>query len=144
VNSDEHRALMAAFSEILTTGAYERLREFYTPDVVVEFPQSGERFRGPDGIIGQFQGYPGHINDTQMSDVIGGTAYALTPMYTVVAVEGSGDNGTAIYRTRYPDGSMWWVINLYELRDRRVAKVRTFFAPDFEAPGWREPFWDKG
>jgi hypothetical protein len=143
MNNEEHRALMAAFSDALTSGQYEQLRDFYDPDVIAEFPQSGERFRGPEGLIGQFQSYPGHLNDTRMSDVIGGTSYALTPMYTVVAVEGSGDSGTAIYRTRYPDGSMWWVINLYELRNGRVAKLRTFFAQDFEAPAWREPFWDK-
>jgi hypothetical protein len=79
-----------------------------------------------------------------MSEVIGGSTYALTPMYTVVAVEGSGDRGVGTFRTRYPDGSYWWVITIYELVDGRIAKARAFFAPEFEAPDWRAPFRDGG
>ena len=74
---------------------------------------------------------------------IGGDTYALTPMYTVVAVDGSGDRGTALFRTRYPDGTLWWVINVYELDGGRIARTRVFFAPEFEAPEWRAPYWDK-
>jgi hypothetical protein len=31
-------------------------------------------------------------------------------------------------------------VNLYELRDGRMARSTTFFAPAFEAPEWRKPF----
>jgi hypothetical protein len=145
VNENEHRALQARFGEIIQSRDYGRLDEVYTPDVIVEFPQSGERFRGIESVRGQFANYPGLDEaHTEMADVIGGTAYALTTMYTVVAVEGSGDRGTALFRTRYPDGTYWWLIHLYELEGGRIARVRTLFAPEFEAPAWREPFWDKG
>jgi hypothetical protein len=145
VNVAEHRALWALLAELLTRQEYDRLDEVYAADVVAEFPQSGERFRGLDSLRGQFAHYPGTAGlQTEMADVIGGSSYALTPMYTVIDVEGSGDRGTAIFRTRYPDGSYWWVINVYELEAAKIRRLRVFFAPEFEPPAWREPYWDKG
>lgn len=145
MNEAEHRALMAHLADILVRQEYDLLDEVYAADVVAEFPQSGERFRGIESLRGQFKDYPAiEPMTTQVSDVIGGTTYALTPMYTVIAVEGSGDRGTSIFRTRYPDGSYWWVVNVYEIAGGRLSRVRTFFAQEFEAPAWREPYWDKG
>ena len=143
MNEAEHRALTTLLTDILGREEYDRLGEVYTPHVVAEFPQSGERFRGIENLRGQFENYPGSVAiETHVADVIGGTAYALTPLYTVVTVEGSGDRGTSIVRTRYPDGSFWWIVSVYELESGRIARIRMFFAPEFEAPAWREPFWD--
>jgi len=58
-------------------------------------------------------------------------------MFTVMKVEGSGTVGTATFMTRYPDGSTWWVVTMYELRGEQIARSTTFFAPLFEAPEWR-------
>jgi len=103
---------------------------------------SGERFRGVDSMRDQFRNYPSlERGTTEFADVIGGEAYALTPMYTVVTVEGSGDRGTALFRATYPDGSRWWVINLYELEAGLISRTRVFFAPEFEAPEWRSRYW---
>ena len=143
MNNDQHRELMAKLSEALTQQRWDLLEQVYTPDVTTEYPQSGERFRGVANLRGQFENYPGEAGlEAEMSDVIGGSTFALTPMYTVVAVEGSGDRGTGIFRTRYPDGTYWWVITIYEIVDGRIAKARLFFAPEFEPPEWRAPFWD--
>lgn len=116
--------------------------DFFTPDVVLEFPQSGERFRGLENVISQFANYPGlDADSTEVEEVIGERqAFALTPSYTLVAVEGTGDRGTSLVRVRYPDTSLWYAIGMYELRDGRIARMRTFFAPFFEAPDWRAPF----
>jgi hypothetical protein len=35
---------------------------------------------------------------------------------------------------------MWWALNLYVLREGRIVRSRSFFAPDFDAPDWRAPF----
>ena len=61
----------------------------------------------------------------------------MTLMYTVVAVEGSGNRGTAIFRTRYPDDSRWWTVPLYEADGDHISHSQVFFAPEFEAPEWR-------
>jgi len=102
---------------------------------------ASERFRGLANIRAQFENYPDlGPGSSQLQEVIGGTTYALTPTYTVIGIQGTGDRGTAIIRVQYPDGSWWWVVNVYELRDGRIARFRAFFAPDFDAPDWRAPF----
>jgi ketosteroid isomerase-like protein len=137
----DHQRLLREFGEAINRQELDRLADIFHADAVLEYPQSGERFRGLDNIRAQFENYPElEPGGSELQEVIGGTTYVLTPSYTVVGVEGSGDRGIAIIRVQYPDKSLWSVINLYELRDGRIARSRAFFAPDFEAPDWRAPF----
>lgn len=137
----DHRAILAGFTDVLRTHDWNRLGDYMNEDVVWDYPQSGERFRGLANIRAQFENYPGlEPGTTQLEEVIGGTTYALTMTYMLVAVDGSGERGTAVNRVRYPDGSRWWAVNLYRLRDGKIAHTRTFFAPEFEPPDWRAPF----
>lgn len=139
----DHRQLFSNWADVIRRHDWDSLALYLHPDAVIEYPQSGERFRGVENIRGQFENYPGlEPGTTQLEEVIGGATYALTPSYTVIAVEGSGDRGTAVLRARYPDGSMWWVVNLYELRDGLIGRSRNFFAPVFEPPDWRAPYRD--
>jgi ketosteroid isomerase-like protein len=141
VTEPDHRQILGGFSDMVRTHDWDRMGEYITEDALWEYPQSGEHFRGLPNIRGQFENYPGMEPGTsELQEVIGGTVYALTPNYTLVAVDGSGDSGTAIVRVRYPDGSRWWAVNLYRLRDGKIAHSRTFFAPEFEPPEWRAPF----
>lgn len=132
---------MAVLSNVISTHDWDRLGEAVHEDAIFEYPQSGERFRGLANIRAQFQNYPNMGPGTShLAEVIGDDTYALTPSYTVIHVEGTGQKGTAVIRVRYPDGSLWWAINLYEVRDERMIRSRTYFAPDFEAPDWRAPY----
>jgi hypothetical protein len=143
MTSSEHERTMATMAEIVTNQEWDRLPEFLHPDAVWEYPQSGEVFRGLANIRGQLEDYPDMEPGTsKLAEVIGDDAYALTPSYTLIRAEGSGLKGTSVIRVRYPDGSEWWVINLYELRDGRISRLRAYFAPDFEAPDWRGPYRD--
>ena len=136
-----HEQLFTGWANTLARQDWDAMGDYLHPDAVFEFPQSGERFVGIANIRGQFENYPGlEPGTTTLEDVIGGTTYALTPSYTVIAVDGTGDRGAAVLRVQYPDGSMWWAVNLYELRDRLIARSRTYFAPDFDPPDWRAPF----
>jgi len=141
VTDVDHRQLLSEFARVVNDHDWPRLADYLHPDAVVEYPQSGERFRGVANIRAQFENYPGlEPGSTELDEVIGGTVYALTPTYTVITVDGSGSRGTAVIRVRYPDGSRWWALNLYEIRDGLLGRQRTFFAPEFEAPDWRAPF----
>ena len=136
-----HREILGGFAEIMRTHDWDRLGDYLTEDIVWEYPQSGERFRGISNIRAQFENYPDlKPGTTLLEEVITNTTYALTPTYTLVMVDGGGDRGTALKRVRYPDGSRWWAVNIYELRDGKVAHSRSFFAPEFEPPDWRAPF----
>lgn len=138
-----HERLLTGWADALARHDWDALATFVQPDLIIEYPQSGERFVGFPNIRAQFENYPGlEPGTTQLEEVIGGTTYALTPSYTVIAVDGTGDRGTAVLRVRYPDASMWWAVNLYELRDGLIARSRTYFAPDFDPPEWRAPYRD--
>ena len=141
MTTSEHERVMATMSEIITDHSWDRLAEVIHADAVFEYPQSGEVFRGLANIRAQFENYPDLDPGTsQLAEVIGDDAYALTPSYTLIRVEGSGLRATAVIRVRYPDGSHWWAVNLCELRDGRIGRSRTYFAPDFDAPEWRAPY----
>ena len=136
----EHERVMGGLGSVITSQEWDRLGDVVDPDAVFEYPQSGERFRGIENIRATFENYPGQGPGTsRLAEIIGGTTYALTPTYTVIGIDGSGDRGTAVIRIQYPDGSWWWGVNLYE-RDGRIKRSRTFFAPDFEAPDWRSQY----
>ena len=136
-----HERLMGRMADVISNHQWDRLGEVFHPDASFEIPQSREVFRGLANIRGQFENYPDlEPGSSRVDDVVGGTTYALTPTYTVVAVKGSGNNVTAVVRVRYPDGSWWYAVNLVELRDELVSRVRAYFAPDFPAPDWRAPY----
>lgn len=141
--SVDHRALIERLADIMRRNDWDALSGVFTSDAVLEFPQSGEVFRGVLNIRGQYEHYPGGLAEGRITatDLVPSEpAYAMTPMYTVVAVEGSGNRGTAIFRTRYPDDSRWWTVTLYEADGDRISRSQVFFAPEFIAPEWRAPF----
>jgi hypothetical protein len=140
----DHRQLVRSLTDVLARQDWQRLSEFVADDAVFEFPQSGETFDGLANIRGQFENYPGMeeaaAQDLEITDIVGGMEYGLTPTYTLVEIEGSGTRGTFIARVRYPDGSRWWAVNLYELRDNLIVRCRLFFSPELDPPDWRAPF----
>jgi hypothetical protein len=142
----DHRAMVDALAALMNDNEWDVLERIHAPDAVMEYPQSGEVFRGTANIRATFEQYPqglpeGGIETASVSPEE--PAYAVTPMYTVVAVEGSGSRGTATFRGRYPDGSIWWVIVLYETDGERITRTRCFFAPEFPPPEWRAPYRDR-
>jgi ketosteroid isomerase-like protein len=132
---------MAVMAAAVTRHEWDHLADAFHEDALLEYPQSGEVFRGIANIRAQYENYPDlEPGTSNLAEVIGDDAYAMTPSYTVIRVEGSGNRGTAVIRVRYPDGSWWWVINLFEVRDGRMTRCRAYFAPDFPAPDWRVPY----
>ena len=115
-----------------------------TEDYVEEYPQSGEIIRGLANAVAVRRNYPGGCAeqgvDTESGRVAGSEAWVMTPRFTLVRAEGSGNAGTVTWRVRYPDGTTWWIVALYELRGDLVARATMFFAPVFDAPEWRAPY----
>ena len=138
----DHRALIDRFTGALSRSDYAALSEAFSPDAIMEFPQSGEVFEGFLNIQGQFADYPsmpeGHLSAV---DVVGEPPrYALSPSYTLISVDGSGTRGTATFRARYPDQSMWWVVVVYDTDGERMSHAKLYFAPDFKPADWRAKY----
>ena len=141
----DHQALSERYARALASGDYRVIDEVFTEDFVDEYPQSGEVIRGRDNLRAMMEHRPGRSSDTgpDLASVrarAGDEHRVIAPLFTVVRVQGRGDAGTTTLRARYPDGSWWWIVVVYELRDGRIARSTSFFAPQFEAPEWRAPF----
>lgn len=112
------------------------LEEILHPDVVVEYPQSGERMRGFEPFRAMLRGYPGGLERDsveQVGVVEGDERWAISPGYTVVPLT-QPDRYTTLVRLAYPDGSWWHAVTFVELKDGKVHRLESYFAPEMPAP----------
>lgn len=144
--AEESRALFERWVRAIGEQDFEALEAMAHPDMITDYPQSGERFRGFAAMRAQLERYRGGVPPGSRSEmprtakVIGGEErWAITPGYTVLPLAGP-ERYTTIARAKYPDGSLWWVVSIVELKDGKIYRSETYFAPDFEAPEWRKGF----
>lgn len=109
------------------------------PDFEDLYPQSGERTRGFANLRAIIEHYPGGGYEGQGAEKIVGTEdrWVLTPAFTVLRIEGTGDTFTGVSRGRYPDGTDWHIVTIGQVRDGRLWRAETYFAPAFAPPAWR-------
>jgi ketosteroid isomerase-like protein len=129
--------------EIINNREFDKLGEVFADDVVTRWPQTGERVRGLANARKIYESYPGG-SDTPVREIsfVGGDedSYLLTPMFTMVRAEGEGATATSTVRTRYPDGTDWYVVTIAKTREGKIVEATQFFAPVLEAPEWRAPW----
>ena len=147
--SIEHQALFEHVIDIMNRRDWDALGDVYHDDYVEEYPQSGEVIRGLANTRAVRESYPGGFVDQGIEDrnprVIGSAPeWVRTPAFTVVRVAGTGDTATATFRSRYPDGSTWWIVVIFEVRGDKIARGTMFFAPLFDPPDWRAPYREGG
>jgi SnoaL-like domain len=143
-----HEVVLGRLAKALNDRDYDDFEEVLTPDYFEEYPQSGEVIRGRKNVRAVREYYPGGFSEESVQldfarTVPAETRWLRTPVFTFVRAEGTGNSGTATFKARYPDGSIWWVVSLYELRGDQLARATLYFAPVFEAPEWRKPYVDK-
>jgi hypothetical protein len=135
-----------AWIELLRTQDYDRLPELLHADCVHEYPQSGERITGLANIRAVFEQYPGGLGrqDPDSLRFAGDRPHwTMAPNFTLVRTSGGAGSYALAIKARYPDGSEWYVISMFELVDGRQKHATMFFAQLFEAPEWRRPFVDR-
>jgi hypothetical protein len=67
----------------------------------------------------------------------------LSPTFSALRIEGSGDVYTYVGTVTYANGETWQTISIIELRHEKIAKTTTWYAAPFEAPEWRAPFVER-
>jgi hypothetical protein len=142
----DHRALIERFVAALNRREPEHLAEIFTDDVVIDYPQSGEVIRGLHNmleLIGHSPSAPPGADPATARAHGVDELRIVAPLFTLVSVQGAGLKGSSAVRVRYPDGSSWWWVRMYELRDGRIARSTDFFAQEFEAPEWRRPWVER-
>ena len=119
----------------------DELARLRSADWMVHWPQSGERVHGSESFAEIVEHYPGGHPATEVSRIVGSEDHwVVTPGNTVLKVVGSGDIWWGEWRMTYPDGQVYHVVDLIELREGLVRRETVYWAPPFEAPAWRRPF----
>lgn len=141
------RAVVEAFVRAIVAQDYDAQGALVSDDFVDEMPQSGERIRGRQNARAIAENYPGGVAtvDSERAKIIGADdRWVMTPSFNILRIEGSGDTFTCTGTVRYPaTGEIWHIIAIVRVRDGRVAKTTTYYAPTFDPPAWRAPFVER-
>ena len=141
-----NREIVEEFVLAIEAKDIETVVSLMADDFVDEMPQSGERTHGRDNYRKIFENYPGGVGTTDATGrrIVGSEdRWIMTPTFSTLRVEGSGDTYTYTGTVRYGDGSTWQIIAIATLRDGRIARTTTWYAAPFEAPEWRAPFVER-
>jgi hypothetical protein len=95
------------------------VHEIYHDDVVLEFPQGGERLVG-------------RTNVRAMRD-----AYPSGPALRTERIRGSGDLWVAENVITYDATRSMHTVNIMEFRDGKVVRETIYFGDPWEPPAWR-------
>jgi hypothetical protein len=90
----------------------------YAAEAILDYPQSGERFRGRATIAAQRGGHPADRHFTVLRIVGGGNLWVSECIITY-------------------DGVPTYSVSTMEFADEHVAHETQFFADTFRAPAWR-------
>ena len=90
----------------------------YAADAILDYPQSGERFRGRSKIQAQRGGHPAERH------------------FTILRIRGGGDLWVSECVITY-DGVPTYAVSVMELTDDLVTHETQYFAEPFQVPSWR-------
>src|SRR6478672_1839361 len=99
-------------------GETEAEHAIYATDAVLDYPQSGERFRGRTTIAAQRGGHPAERH------------------FTVLRIQGEGSLWVSECIISY-DGAPTFSVSIMEFADGRVSHETQYFADPFAAPDAR-------
>jgi ketosteroid isomerase-like protein len=138
------RAIIDRWIDAINSIDFAAAEALLSDDFISEYPQSGEIIRGPRNMRAVLENFPGSLTEGHVerasTKVIGGDQWAMTPSFVLVRVTGTGDARTAIFKSHYPDGSIWWILNFFEFVAGKIKKTTVYFAEAFEPPAWRAPW----
>lgn len=140
------RAIVERYARAIQDKDFDAIAALIADDFIDEMPQSGERVRGKANELAMLRNYPGGVGTIEPSSaqLVGSEdRWVLTPSFSVLRIEGSGDVYTYVGTARYPNGETWQMISIIELRQGKVAKTTTWYAAPFDAPDWRAPFVER-
>ena len=115
---DRTRAEIEEHWRASESGDTETEHAIYSADAILDYPQSGERFRGRATIAAQRSAHPADRH------------------FTVLRIQGSGDLRVSECIITY-DGVPTYSVSIMELAHGEVVHETQYFADTFGAPAWR-------
>ncbi|MCA1588134.1 MAG: nuclear transport factor 2 family protein [Chloroflexi bacterium] len=123
-NDALERKLRDLYSSGDLEGLSRLMSELAAPDMVQEWPQSGERIRGRDNIAAVNQNYEG--------------ATGSAPKMTLRRILKPGSAWVAEATIDYGDGTPVSLVSIIETNaEGKIVKQTDYFANPFPAPEWR-------
>jgi hypothetical protein len=99
-------------------GDIEAEHAIYAVDAILDYPQSGERFRGRKSIVAQRGGHPAERH------------------FAVLRISGEGNQRVSECIITY-DGEPTYSVSIMEFAGELVVHETQYFAGTFSAPAWR-------
>ena len=119
MNADsQKKAALEEHWQASERGDTEAEHAIYSSDAILDYPQSGERFRGRDTISAQRGGHPAERH------------------FTVLRIVGGGDLWISECIITY-DGAPSYSVSIMEFANGHVIHETQYFAAPFGAPEWR-------
>jgi hypothetical protein len=115
------RAMIVRYWEAANTKDFDSVNDLFADDVLVEWPQSGERVRGKEACIKVFSEYPG----------------GSPRLIDVRRVMGKDDFWVAEAELEYPGPQTYITVSVFEFRNGKIVHEIDWFAEPFPAPEWR-------
>ena len=118
MNNEEIHAILDRYWEATVALDLERIHEIYHDDVVVEFPQSGERILGKKNIYELRAHYPAKLS------------------FKILRTRGERNLWITELIITY-DGRPVYVVTVMEFKEDKIAHETHYYADPFEPPEWR-------
>jgi ketosteroid isomerase-like protein len=122
--SERHPIIEALYTAI-NAGDLLALDRVFTEDVVMEWPQSGERIVGNANRRAIYAAFPS------------------LPKVTPIRQTGRGDLWVFEARLDYGDGDPFQCVFVFTIRDGLIAKEIAYWSKPFPAPEWRAPYVER-
>jgi ketosteroid isomerase-like protein len=141
--ASNNREVIDRFFNALNARRFDDITELADPDVIQEWPQSGERIRGLKNVVALLENYP-DLPSVHVRRVVGADdKWVLTPTWTPLRITGTGDAYTVEARISYPNGEVWSGVSILQFREGKVSKITEYFAAPFPAAEWRSQWVEK-
>ena len=121
----KNRATIEALVAAINGRDLVALDKVFTEDVIMEWPQSGERIRGEQNRREIYSRFPS------------------LPKVTPRRMTGSGDLWVLEANLDYGDGEPHLCVFVFEMRDGLIAKEIAYWSKPFPAPDWRKPWVER-
>ncbi len=139
-----NRQVVERYVDALIARDLDLLADICAPNIVVEYPQSGERIRGWANVRAVHENYPGGLPQEFAGKAIGSEdKWVVGPSFNVLRIEGTGDTYTIVGSARYPDGQIWQVMSLLEFRSGKIAKTTDVYGAPIDPPTWRSKWVER-
>ena len=120
-----HPAAIDALVNAINANDLQALDAVFTEDVILEWPQSGERIRGGSNRREIYRRFP--------------SLPKVTPQRTT----GHGDVWVLEASLDYGDGDPYQCVFIFSMREGKIAKEVAYWSKPFPAPEWRAPWVER-